>query len=286
MQVFAPEPAHFNDAQSVDELVRAQLPLVGHIVREFLTRLPAHVHRDDLSSAGMAALVQAARSYDEERGVPFTRYAATRIRGAIIDELRGIDWASRSVRRKARELEETRHRLATQLGRPPSDAEVASASGMSIEEIGANDDDVSRASVMSLQGFGDSPIDDVLPARAPSPEDRVEQNERIGYLIDAVAELPERLRAVVEGYFFAERPMADIAAELGVTESRVSQMRAEALVLMKDAMNSALDPDLVHPASRPEGCAARRREAYFAAVASRRTATARLAAVSGFDRSA
>ncbi len=278
------------DAPDTDQLVTDNIALVGHLVRESMSRLPGHVHRDDLTSAGMTALVQAARSFDAARGVPFVRYASTRIRGAIVDELRGIDWASRSVRRRARDLDEVRGRLAAQLGRIPTDAEVATASGLSVEEVAANADDVARASVMSLQGFGDTPIDDVVPHRAPSPEERVEQQERIGYLVDAVALLPERLRTVVEGYFFAERPMAEIAAELGVTESRVSQMRAEALVLLKDALNSALSPELVTPAAKPDGCAARRREAYFAAVASRRTATARLGltahSLSGFDRSA
>lgn len=279
-----------NEPVDVDALVTSHISLVGHLVRETMGRLPGHVNRDDLTSAGLAALVQAARSFEEGRGVPFTRYASTRIRGALIDELRGIDWASRSVRRRARQLEETRSRLSTELGRSPSDAEVAAASGMTIDEINANDEDVSRASVMSLQGFGDTPIDDVLPTRAPSPEDKLEHRERLGYLVDAVALLPERLRTVVEAYFFEERPMAEIAADLGVTESRVSQMRAEALVLLKDAMNNALDPELVTPHARPDGCAARRRDAYFAAVASRRTATARLAGVgkemTAFDRSA
>ena len=278
-----------NEPVDVDALVTSHMSLVGHLVRETMGRLPGHVNRDDLTSAGLAALVQAARSFEEGRGVPFTRYASTRIRGAIIDELRGIDWASRSVRRRARQLEETRSRLSTELGRSPSDAEVAAASGMSVEEISANDEDVSRASVMSLQGFGDTPIDDVLPTRAPSPEERLEHRERLGYLVDAVALLPERLRVVVEAYFFEERPMAEIAAELGVTESRVSQIRAEALVLLKDAMNSALDPELVTPHARPDGCAARRRDAYFAAVASRRTATARIAGskeMAAYDRSA
>lgn len=288
-------PSAAPDAHTTDELVTTNIALVGHLVRESMSRLPGHVHRDDLTSAGMTALVQAARSWDAERGVPFVRYASTRIRGAIVDELRGIDWASRGVRRKARELDKVRGELATQLGRIPTDAEVASATGLSVEEISSNDDDVARASVLSLQGFGDTPVDDVVPHRAPSPEERVEQQERIGYLVDAVALLPERLRTVVEGYFFAERPMAEIADELGVSESRVSQMRAEALVLLKDAMNSALDPELVTPHAKPEGCAARRRDAYFAAVASRRTATARLSlpttglgagALPAFDRSA
>ena len=251
----------------IDELVTSHMQLVGHIVRESMGRLPGHVHRDDLTSAGMAALVQTARSYDESRGIPFTRYAATRIRGAIIDELRGIDWASRSVRRRARELDDTRSRLATQLRRVPSHAEVATASGMTVAEMHANNDDVSRASVMSLQGFGDTPLDDVLPTRAPSPEDRMEHNERVGYLVDAVAELPERLRVVVQDYFFVERPMAEIADELGVTESRVSQMRAEALGLLRDGMNSQLDPELVPSEERPDSRVAKRKAAYYAAIA-------------------
>ena len=262
-----------------DELITSHLPLVGHLVRETMGRVPAHVSRDDLTSAGMAALVQAARSFDAERGVVFARYAATRIRGAILDELRGIDWASRSVRRRARELDEARTKLAAALGRVPTTAEVASALGLRPEEVVANDDDVSRASVMSLQGFGDTPVEDLLPTTEPSPETHLEHREQLGYLVDAVAELPERLRKVVEDYFFAERPMAEIAEDLGVSESRISQMRAEALVLLKDAMNAALAPELVTPAKRPQGCAARRREAYFEAVATRRTPFARLGSV-------
>ncbi|MDP9821722.1 sigma-70 family RNA polymerase sigma factor [Nocardioides massiliensis] len=271
-----------------DELITSHMALVGHLVRETMSRVPAHVSRDDLTSAGMTALVQAGQSFDPARGVVFARYASTRIRGAILDELRGIDWASRSVRRRARQLDETRSLLATRLGRVPTNAEVAAAAGLRADEVSANDDDVSRASVMSLQGFGDTPIDDLLPTTEASPQDELEHRERLGYLVDAVAELPERLRTVVEDYFFAERPMAEIAAELGVSESRVSQMRAEALVLLKDAMNSALAPEMVAAPSRPDGCAARRRQAYFQAVASRRTASARLSLVpsESFERTA
>ena len=270
---------------SRDELITSHMALVGHLVRETMARVPAHVSRDDLSSAGLAALVQAARSFDNSRGVAFARYASTRIRGAILDELRGIDWASRSVRRRARELDEVRSRLAAELGRVPSRSEVADALGISVQEVTGNDDDVSRASVMSLQGFGETPVEELLPIGGPSPEAEIEHRERLGYLVDAVAELPARLRSVVEDYFFAERPMAEIAAELGVSESRVSQMRAEALVLLKDAMNSALAPELVSAPTRPDGCAARRRDAYFSAVASRRTVAARLTPVP-MDRTA
>lgn len=258
-----------------EALIERNMALVGHIVRETVSRVPSHVDRDDLTSAGLAALVQAAHAYDADRGVPFVRYAATRIRGALVDELRSIDWASRSVRRRARELDATRTRLAAALGRPATDAEVASAAGLSVEEVGANIDDVARAQVLSLHASDDTDLGEVLASSAPSPEVVAEQQERLTYLTEAVVELPERLRVVVEQYFLAERPMAEIAATLGVSESRVSQMRAEALILLRDALNHELEPELVPAHARPQGAAARRREAYFAAVAARHAAGAR-----------
>ena len=251
------------------------IPVVTHIVRETMGRVPSHVSRDDLTSAGLAALVQSSRSFDPSRGVPFARYAATRVRGAILDELRGIDWASRSVRRRARDLDATRSQLAAILGRTATPKEVADAVGMTLEEIAQNEDDIARAQVLSLQGAQDAALEDMLPTNGPTPEQVVEHRERLTYLIEAVAELPERLRIVISDYFLEERPMAEIAAELGVTESRVSQMRAEALVLLRDALNHELDPSQVAPHARPQGSAARRRDAYFAAVAARHAASVR-----------
>ncbi|HEY0904722.1 MAG TPA: FliA/WhiG family RNA polymerase sigma factor [Marmoricola sp.] len=258
-----------------DDLITTHIPVVTHIVRETMGRVPSHVNRDDLTSAGLAALVQASRSFDAERGVPFARYAATRVRGAILDELRGADWASRSVRRRARDLDATRTQLSSILGRQPSPQEVAQAAGMTLAEVAQNQDDIARAQVLSLQGAQDASLDDLLPSAGPTPEQLVEHRERLTYLVEAVAELPERLRIVISDYFLQERPMAEIAAELGVTESRVSQMRAEALVLLRDALNRELDPSQVEPHARPDGSAARRREAYFAAVAARHAASVR-----------
>ena len=259
-----------------DDLVTSNLPLVGHVVRETMMRVPGHVDRDDLTSAGLVALVKAGQSYDPERGVPFARYAATRIRGAVLDELRAVDWAPRSVRRRARDLDQARARLGATMGRAADDREVAQALGLSLEEVTANADDLSRAQVMSIDAHPDQgSVADSLVSLAPSPEQALEHRERLAYLGEAILELPERLRAVVEGYFLAERPMAEIAAELGVTESRVSQLRAEAMVLLRDALNSQLDPALVPAANRPDGVAARRREAYFAAVAARHAVNVR-----------
>lgn len=270
-----------------ETLIVKHMALVGHIVRETLARVPSHVDRDDLSSAGLAALVQAAHAFDPARGVPFPRYAATRIRGAIVDELRSIDWASRSVRRRARELDATRTQLATSLGRPATDAEVASAAGLSVEEVASNGDDVARAQVLSLHASEDSSLGESLVSSSPSPEAAAEHAERLTYLSEAVAELPERLRVVVEQYFLHERPMAEIAETLGVSESRVSQIRAEALVLLRDALNHELEPELVTPHARPTGCAAQRREAYFAAVAARHsTGVRRLPAARSVNASA
>ena len=112
-------------ARDLEDLVRDNMPMVGHLVRELLNRVPGHVHADDLSSAGFAALLGAARSFDVSRGIPFHRFAAVRIRGALLDELRGQDWASRSVRARARKTTAARQELTGVLGRTPNDSEVA-----------------------------------------------------------------------------------------------------------------------------------------------------------------
>jgi RNA polymerase sigma factor for flagellar operon FliA len=261
-----------------ERLVTDHLPLVGYVVSAMVGRLPTHVSKDELASAGLAALAHAARTWDPARGVPFARFAETRVRGAVLDELRGLDWASRSVRARARKVQASRDQLIAALGRIPTPVELATALGISPGELDTLEEDTQRAVVMSLNGMaGATPIEDMVAERAPAPEEALVDRERIGYLHDAVQTLPERLRTVVVGYFFEERQMADIATELGVSESRVSQLRAEAMVLLRDALNTQLDPALVPAPARPEGCVARRREAYFSAVAARGDVRTRLA---------
>ncbi|MCY1145300.1 FliA/WhiG family RNA polymerase sigma factor [Actinoplanes sp. Pm04-4] len=260
-----------------EDVVQAHMPLVGHLVREMLARVPAHVNRDDLLSAGYAALVHAARGYDDERGVPFARFAAARVRGALLDELRGLDWASRSVRQRARRTDTARQELIAELGRMPTIREVADRLGCSVEDIEHADDDVQRAVVFSLQGFATAGADDMVTEPSAGPEEMLIRRERIGYLRDAIDALPERLRAVVQGYFFEERPMARIAEELGVTESRVSQLRAEALKLLRDGLNTHLDPALAAQNLVKDGCVARRRTAYYDQIGSKGTLRTRLA---------
>jgi RNA polymerase sigma factor for flagellar operon FliA len=136
--------------------------------------------------------------------------------------------------------------------------------------------------VLSLQGFTAGAGEDLVTDNNRGPEDLLLHRERLGYLADAVAALPERLRFVINGWFLEERPMAELAAELGVTESRVSQLRAEALTLLKDGLNAQLDPELVEAPRRPEGCVARRRQAYYAEIATAGDLRTRLSASDHF----
>ncbi|MBA2955379.1 sigma-70 family RNA polymerase sigma factor [Nocardioides sp. MAH-18] len=257
-----------------DELVLLNLPLVGHLVREVSQRVPVSVDRDDLRSAGMLALVAASKSYQAARGVPFSAYATTRIRGALVDELRSLDWASRSVRRRGREIEQTRQRLATALGEFPDDTLVAKELGMTLAEVRRADADADRAHVLSLHAT-DNDGAELVASRWPVPEDVVERTEKLAYVTAAVQELPERLRFVVEGYFLREQPMAELAAVLGVTESRISQLRAEAMVLMRAALESAYAAAQHAEGQVAGGVAARRRQSYVDAVAVRFAASAR-----------
>jgi RNA polymerase sigma factor for flagellar operon FliA len=264
-------------AREQEELIRTNMPLVGHLVRDMLNRVPNHIHRDDLTSAGLHALVTAARSFDPQRGIPFHRFASTRIRGAILDELRSLDWATRSVRHKARNTDTTRQELTVTLGRTPSTDELAQALGTTTADLHNTTNDVQRATVLSLQGFATGTPDDMVTEPTPGPEDQLLRREQIGYLHHAIDALPERLHKVINEYYLQERPMADIAADLDVTESRISQLRAEALTLLKDGMNTHLDPQLADSPANPDGVIARRRASYYASIAANTTMHTRLA---------
>src|SRR5690348_11585456 len=276
----SPAAATVLSAVEQEELIRAHMPLVGHLVRDMLSRIPNHIHRDDLTSAGLHALVTAARSWDPTRGIPFHRFASTRIRGAILDELRSLDWATRSVRTKARTTDTTRQNLTTTLGRTPTTEELAQALGTTTTDLHQTDTDVQRATVLSLQGFTTTSAEDMVTEPTPGPEEMLLRREQIGYLHHAIASLPDRLQLVITEYFLNERPMADIAADLGVTESRISQLRAEALSLLKDGINTHLNPDLAPVPDNPESITARRRASYYANIAGNTSVQSRLAMTS------
>lgn len=271
-----------SEARALDDLVRAHLPLVGHLVREMLGRVPAHVSREDLVSAGMTALAGAAKSFDPARGTAFGSFAATRIRGALLDDLRGMDWASRSVRTRARKIDTGNQNLIAALGRNPTRSEVAESLGLAVDEVRSDADDVQRAVVLSSQGFAAGTTEDMVRENTPGPEELSLHRERIGYLHDAVAALPEFLRAVVTGYFFEERPMRDLAEQFDVTESRISQLRSEALLLLHDGMHTHLDPNLVTDAELAGDRGNRRRAASYDQIGANSDVRTRLAVTNAY----
>ena len=261
------------------EVVEEQIPLVRHIAFQVATRFPRHVDREELVRAGMLGLVEASKRYDESRGVPFSRFAAQRIRGAVLDAARSNDWAPRSVRAAARKIEVAEQELTRILGRVPETHEIAEKLGMTVAALAGLRDQLRRALLLALDhrvtdGEEELTLGDLLTDRTESqPDERLEQRELHAYLRDAVALLPERHRTVVWGYFFGGQSSLALAEELGVTESRISQLRSEAMGMLKEALDgqyAAAEPE------PPLGRAARRRAAYVDAVGTRSTWRERL----------
>lgn len=256
------------------------LCIVQFMVTDLLRRVPGYIQRDDLYSAGMLGLLCAVRAYDETRDAKFSTFVRVRIQGALLDELRSLDWASRRVRQQARQVESAAEHLSNQLRRVPTAEEIGKCAGIHNDQIHRLKADLHRATVLSFDG---APVDanrtllDVLAIHQDhlDPAEQLEQRELTAYVRDAVANLPERLRRVVVGYFLEERPMAELAVELGVTESRISHMRSEALTLMAEAIRSVTGEE--KPTNDDTGVAFRRRSAYYAAVAATSDFRSRLA---------
>jgi RNA polymerase sigma factor for flagellar operon FliA len=263
------------DVVDRDELARGGMPLVGYCVTGVAARVPRHVRHDELVSAGLLGLAQAARSWDPARGVSFEHYARRRIEGAILDELRGRDWSSRSARQHGRQLRVATEELTSALGRAPADQELADRLGVSIVDVQRIRDDVDRAVVLHLDALPGEGVVGTSAGAAEDPAQQVLAYEMRGYLHDAVLALPDRLRKVMVEYFFEERPMQDIADDLGVTISRVSQLRAQALELMRSGLGAQFDDQQpVEPRTRAE----RKRSQYAAAIAASSTPAARVSA--------
>ena len=251
--------------------IEQHLPLVRHIVFQVAVHFPRHVDREELARAGTLGLVEAAQRYDESRGVPFPRFAAQRIRGAILDAVRAADWAPRSVRTLARALESTNLRLTTHLGRPPTNDEIATAMSTTPEQLLRLQDRIHRSVVLALDHRVTDEDDDeatlgelLTDLVNPEPSEALEQRELLGYLRDAVQLLPERHRLVVIGYFLEGRTSGELARFLGVTESRVSQLRSEALDMLREGITAQYE-SMVEPLASSR--ADRRRATFAAAVA-------------------
>ena len=249
--------------------IEEHLPLVRHIVFQVAVHFPRHVEREELARAGALGLVEAAHRYDEGRGVPFNRFAAQRIRGAILDAVRAADWAPRSVRTVARTIEHAGNRLTSDLGRAPTHEELADEVHVAPAELTRLQTKINRSMVLAL----DHPVGDVadevvtlgdtLCLDEPEISDALERLELPAYLRDAMHLLPERHRLVVVGYFLEGRSSLALAQLLGVTESRISQVRSEALAMLRDGIVAQYEPADGEGAA---GRAGRRRAAFASAL--------------------
>ncbi len=214
-----------------DRLVQENIGLVVHIAHRVANRLPSDVEREDLVAAGMLGLVEAATRFDPERGMPFGSFAGLRIEGAILDLLRTTDRLPRAVRRMQRRIDASETRLTAELGRVPSAMELAEATGIPVEELQRTRGWIAAGHVESLdlRDRDDASVYDKAAASEDQVEDLVIDAEARQALRAALHTLSERHRIVVIGCMFEGRQMSEIAELLGVTRSRVSQMKDEAV---------------------------------------------------------
>ena len=254
-------------ADTSNELVTEHLYLVQQVVNQLASRYPRHVDRSELWSAGAYGLVDASRRFDPDAGIPFPRYAAIRIRGAIIDSTRTRDWATRRLRRDIRTVREVHDGFEVRAGRAPTEDELAELLQIAVDELRIHRAAAANATLLHLDHPlpGTESSETGLAARLEErdrdrlPEDAIEHNELIGTVRSAVSFLPEPQRQVVERYYFRGELLRDIADSLGVTEARASQIRSEALDAMRAYFGDAFDG--VVPVA-PKAPGIRRRAAY------------------------
>ncbi len=225
-----------------DRLIVTYAPLVKYVAGRLGSGLPAHVDDEDLVSYGLLGLIGAIERYDPDRDVKFETYAIARIRGAIIDELRALDWVPRSVRSRARDIERAIAELEAKLARVPTDEEIANKLGLTEEELDESLSEISRSSIAALDELwtisgssGDQValIDTIEDPEAPDPQGSLSKTELREAIADAIARLPEREKLVVTLYYYEELTLREIGEVLGVTESRVSQLHTKAILRLK-----------------------------------------------------
>lgn len=249
-------------------LIEEHLPLVEQVVLKVARGFPRFVDRNELVSAGMLGLVEAAGRYDFDQGVPFAGYAAQRIRGAVLDVARSVDWAPRTVRERARRVDEASNRLANDHGGTPDDQAVATATGMSVDELRRLRERVQYGVLRALDfhptGDRASDSDLVSDRGEQGPEELLESAELRGYLRSALQHLPERHRMVIVGVYLEERSFDELADLLGVTPSRVSQLRSDAIEMLRDGLEAQYTPTRTE---RPKGRVEIRQARFAAEIA-------------------
>jgi RNA polymerase sigma factor for flagellar operon FliA len=225
---------------SRDELILKYAPMVKYIASRIATRLPQSVDMDDLVQVGILGLIDAVSKFDPQRGIKFQTYADFRIRGAIMDELRAVDWVPRAVRQAATQIQETFFLLEGELGHPADDADVASHLGISLNEFYQHLDAVRGIAILSFDDLRPSLEDEEWDAMDLMADPNwIDPSESIGLqelrlaISQAIRDLPEKERLVITLYYFEELTMNEIGEVLGLTESRISQLHSKAALRMR-----------------------------------------------------
>jgi RNA polymerase sigma factor for flagellar operon FliA len=229
-----------------EAFIKQYAPLVKYVAGKVAMGMPSNVEFDDLVGFGVFGLIDAIDKYDPEKNVKFKTYAVTRIRGAIFDELRQIDWVPRSVRQKTREIESVISSLEAQLGRTASDQEVAGAMGMSEDEYLKTIQKISGTSILSLNDVwfsGDekdrvSIVDSIEAPSSLNPDVMVEKEVMRQVIIAAINELPDKEKKILILYYYEDLTLKDIGRVLEVTESRVSQLHTKAILHLRSKLTN------------------------------------------------
>jgi len=231
-----------------EKLLLQYLPLVRRVASRMLGSLPRSVRLDDLISAGVVGLLSSLDNFDPTMGVKFETFAMNRIRGAMVDSLRELDWVPRSVRQKARQLEHAMEELTQRLGRMPQDAEVSDRLGLSLEGYQALLEEVNVTVLLSLDdafpsqtGEGAHLSDTVTDPNAETSHDRIEEMELRDLLVDNLKMLPEQEKLVLALYYYEELTFKEIGDVLKLTESRVSQIHSKAILKLRSSVRSTMN---------------------------------------------
>lgn len=230
-------PEHFDRANR-EQIIRDYVPLVKFVAHRIASRLPSHVELDDLIHSGILGLMDAVEKFDPDRNIKFKTYAELRVKGAILDGLRDLDWVPRSLRRKKKDIEQAYHMLEQQLGRAATDEEVAGHLGVPLEELHKSLDELKGVTLGTFldageDGEGESLISFVPDPDAEDPLGVFQARELKAILKESVNVLPKKERFVVQLYYFDELTMKEIGTLLNITESRVSQLHTKAMFRLR-----------------------------------------------------
>jgi RNA polymerase sigma factor for flagellar operon FliA len=243
----AQEYTSWRDEEEREHILLQQMPQVHYIARRIRERLPRHIALEDLIHAGVLGLIDALNKYDQSKHVQFSSYAKFRIRGAILDSLREMDWSPRELRRKARKVQDTYNGLSTRLGRSPNESEMADALGVSLREFQdllAELDglEIGSLHLCSPRDGSDEDLCEFLPsAPEETPFFICLRSEMRRLLAQSISELPEKERQVLSLYYFEELTMKEVGELLRIGESRVSQIHSMAVIRLRSRLQKLLE---------------------------------------------